>query len=88
MLASSLAHIPGAEGCKAYDCSNSMEMYSLLGPEPCPDVAMNHCQLKTAISEFPTLLPASYSQSQYKQQAILCSLPAISELFSTCSKSI
>ncbi|MFN9899009.1 MAG: hypothetical protein ACK55Z_09505, partial [bacterium] len=33
------------EGFQAYDCSNSsnpVDMYSLLDPEPCPDVAMDH----------------------------------------------
>jgi hypothetical protein len=42
MLTASLA---GVEGFKAYDCSNSsnpVDMYFLLDPEPCPDVAMDH----------------------------------------------
>jgi hypothetical protein len=45
MLTASLASLPGTEGLKAYDCSNSsnpVEMYSLLDPEPCPDVALDH----------------------------------------------
>jgi hypothetical protein len=45
MLTASLASLPGAEGFRAYDCSNSsnpVEMYLLLDPEPCPDVALDH----------------------------------------------
>jgi hypothetical protein len=45
MLTASLAGMPGEEGFKAYDCSNSsnlVDMYSLLDPEPCPDVALDH----------------------------------------------
>ncbi len=45
MLTASLASLAGVEGFKAYDCSNSsnpVDMYSLLDPEPCPDVAMDH----------------------------------------------
>jgi hypothetical protein len=45
MLTASLANLPEAEGFKAYYCSNSSnpaEMYSLLDPEPCPDVALDH----------------------------------------------
>jgi hypothetical protein len=45
MLTTSLANLPGTEGFKAYDCSNSsnpVEMYSLSDPEPCPDVALDH----------------------------------------------
>jgi hypothetical protein len=43
MLTASLASMPEVEGFKAYDCSNSsnpLDMYSLLDPEPCPDVAL------------------------------------------------
>jgi hypothetical protein len=43
MLTASLAGLAGVEGFQAYDCSNSsnpVDMYSLLDPEPCPDVAM------------------------------------------------
>ncbi len=45
MLTASLAGLAGVEGFQAYDCSNSsnpVDMYSLLDPEPCPDVAMDH----------------------------------------------
>jgi hypothetical protein len=45
MLTTSLANLPGAEWFKVYDCSNSsnpVDMYSLLDPEPCPDVALDH----------------------------------------------
>jgi hypothetical protein len=45
MLTASLASLAGVEGFQAYDCSNSsnpVDMYSLLDPEPCPDVAMDH----------------------------------------------
>jgi hypothetical protein len=45
MLTASLASLAGVEGFKAYNCSNSSnpeDMYSLLDPEPCPDVAMDH----------------------------------------------
>ncbi len=45
MLTASLASLAGVEGLQAYDCSNSsnpVDMYSLLDPEPCPDVAMDH----------------------------------------------
>ncbi len=45
MLIATLASLPGTNGFRAYNCSNSsnpMEMYSLLDPEPCTDVAMNH----------------------------------------------
>ncbi len=45
MLTASLAGLAGVEGFHAYDCSNSsnpVDMYSLLDPEPCPDVAMDH----------------------------------------------
>jgi hypothetical protein len=45
MLTASLAGLAGVEGFQAYDCSNSsnpVNMYSLLDPEPCPDVAMDH----------------------------------------------
>jgi hypothetical protein len=45
MLTTSLASLAGVEGFNAYDCSNSsnpVDMYSLLDPEPCPDVAMDH----------------------------------------------
>jgi hypothetical protein len=45
MLTASMAGLAGAEGFQAYDCSNSsnpVDMYSLLDPEPCPDVAMDH----------------------------------------------
>jgi hypothetical protein len=45
MLTVSLAGLAGVEGFQAYDCSNSsnpVDMYSLLDPEPCPDVAMDH----------------------------------------------
>jgi hypothetical protein len=45
MLTASLASLAGVEGFKAYDCSNSsnpVDMYSLLDPEPCPDMAMDH----------------------------------------------
>jgi hypothetical protein len=45
MLTASLASLAGVEGFKPYDCSNSsnpVDMYSLLDPEPCPDVAMDH----------------------------------------------
>ncbi len=44
MLTASLAGLAGVEGFQAYDCSNSsnpVDMYSLLDPEPCPDVAMD-----------------------------------------------
>jgi hypothetical protein len=44
MLTTSLASLLGVEGFKAYDCSNSsnpVDMYSMLDPEPCPDVAMD-----------------------------------------------
>ena len=45
ILAATLGKLPGAEGFQAYDCSNSsnpVEMYSLLDPEPCPDVSPQH----------------------------------------------
>ncbi len=45
MLTASLAGLAGVDGFQAYDCSNSsnpVDMYSLLDPEPCPDVAMDH----------------------------------------------
>ncbi len=45
LLTASLVSLLGADGFKAYDCSNSsnpVDMYSLLDPEPCPDVAMDH----------------------------------------------
>ncbi len=45
MLTASLSGLAGVEGFQAYDCSNSsnpVDMYSLLDPEPCPDVAMDH----------------------------------------------
>jgi hypothetical protein len=45
MLTASLAGLEGVEGFQAYDCSNSsnpVDMHSLLDPEPCPDVAMDH----------------------------------------------
>jgi hypothetical protein len=45
MLTAFLAGLAGVEGFQAYDCSNSsnpVDMYSLLDPEPCPDVAMDH----------------------------------------------
>jgi hypothetical protein len=45
MLTASLASMSGVKGFKAYDCSNSsnlVDMYSLLDPEPCPNVAMDH----------------------------------------------
>ncbi len=45
MLTASLASLARVEGFQAYDCSNSsnpVDMYSLLDPEPCPDVAMDH----------------------------------------------
>jgi hypothetical protein len=45
MLTTSLAGLAGVEGFQGYDCSNSsnpVDMYSLLDPEPCPDVAMDH----------------------------------------------
>ncbi len=45
MLTASLASLPGVEGFKAYDCSNSsnpVDVYSLLDAEPCLDVAMDH----------------------------------------------
>jgi hypothetical protein len=45
MLTASLASFSGVRGFKAYDCSNSgnpVDMYSLLDPEPWPDVAMDH----------------------------------------------
>ncbi len=44
MMTASLAGLAGVEGFQAYDCSNSsnpVDMYSLLDPEPCPDVAMD-----------------------------------------------
>jgi hypothetical protein len=44
MLTAFLADLPGAEGFKAYYCGNSsnpVEMYSLMDPEPCPDVALD-----------------------------------------------
>ena len=45
MLTALLASLAGVEGFQAYDCSNSsnpVDMYTLLDPEPCPDVAMDH----------------------------------------------
>ncbi|MFN9904546.1 MAG: hypothetical protein ACK56F_00285, partial [bacterium] len=45
MLTVSLASLAGVEGFQAYDCTNSsnpVDMNSLLDPEPCPDVAMDH----------------------------------------------
>jgi hypothetical protein len=45
MLTASLASLAGVEGFQAYNCSNSsnpVDMYSLLDPELCPDVAMDH----------------------------------------------
>jgi hypothetical protein len=47
MLTASLASVLEANGFKAYDCRNSgnpVEMYSLLDPEPCPDVALDHVE--------------------------------------------
>ncbi len=44
MLTASLAGLAGVEGFQAYNCSNSsnpVDMYSLLDPEPYPDVAMD-----------------------------------------------
>jgi hypothetical protein len=41
MLTASPASMPEVEGFEAY-YSNPVEMYSLLDPEPCPDVALNH----------------------------------------------
>jgi hypothetical protein len=45
VLTASLSGLARVEGFQAYDCSNSsnpVDMYSLLNPEPCPDVAMDH----------------------------------------------
>jgi hypothetical protein len=45
MLTALLASLAGVEGFQAYDCSNSsnpVDMHSLLDPEQCPDVAMDH----------------------------------------------
>jgi hypothetical protein len=45
MLTALLASLAGVEGFQAYDCSNSsnpVDMYTLVDPEPCPDVAMDH----------------------------------------------
>ncbi len=45
VLTASLSGLARVEGFQAYDCSNAsnpVDMYSLLDPEPCPDVAMDH----------------------------------------------
>jgi hypothetical protein len=45
MLTVLLSSLAGVEGFQAYDCSNSsnpVDMYTLVDPEPCPDVAMDH----------------------------------------------
>ena len=50
VLTASLSGLAGVEGFQAYDCSNSsnpVDMYSLLDPEPCPDVAMDHVVERT-----------------------------------------
>jgi hypothetical protein len=54
ILAASLIHIPGADGFKAYDCSNSsnpFKMYLLIDTQPCPDVALNHVVERTLQGE-------------------------------------
>jgi hypothetical protein len=49
-----LASLAGVEGFKAYDCSNSnnpLDIYSLLDPEPCSDVAMDHVVVRMLYGE-------------------------------------
>jgi hypothetical protein len=58
MLTATLASLPGSEGLKAYDCStssNPVEMYLLLGPEPCLDVALDHVVERVLHREIVTM---------------------------------